>query len=405
MQGLLLTVTDLNEYVRRMLAGDPMLRAVQLRGEISNFKAYISGHWYFTLKDEQSKIACVQFRQHTLRIRFKPQDGMRVILTGTVGLYTSNGTYQFYAENMAQDGMGELFLRYEQLRERLTKEGLFDPSRKRPLPLLPRAVGIVTSGTGAVIHDIMQVTNRRFPGMRLILRPAQVQGDGAAADIASGITEIAAIPGIDVIIVGRGGGSLEDLWAFNEEIVIRAIVACPIPVISAVGHETDVTLSDFAADMRAPTPSAAAELAVPEKDALIQTVEELEGSALNAAAAVILTLQARLARAEKTLAAMHPIARLSDIRHRAEAACARLDMITQKAIAELTGRVYLLADKISAIGPKQALERGYAIVIASGVPITRVEQARDVMQVLLFNGRVNVRMTSTEAGDPFELQR
>ena len=255
MQGVTLTVSQLNDYVRRSLASDPILQRINLRGEISNFKVYSSGHWYFTLKDEQSRIDCALFRQYAYGVRFRPQDGMKVLVSGTAGLYVQGGKYQFYADGMEQDGMGELYQRYLQLKEKLTAEGLFDASRKRPLPLLPRKVGIVTSSSGAVLHDIRTVAGRRFPGIPLVLRPAQVQGEGAAQDIAAGLAQIARVPGVDVVIVGRGGGSMEDLWAFNEEIVVRAVAACPVPVISAVGHETDTTLCDFAADMRAPTPS------------------------------------------------------------------------------------------------------------------------------------------------------
>ena len=288
MQQTALTVSDLNEYVRRSLAGDPMLHGIALRGELSNFKPYASGHWYFSLKDENSRIQCVMFRQYNMALRLRPQDGMRVVLRGSVGLYVSSGSYQFYAEHMQEDGVGELFLRFNALKEKLLKEGLFDPMRKRPLPLLPRAVGIVTSASGAVLHDIKTVSGRRFPGLPLILRPAQVQGEGAAEDLARGLQEIAALPQVDVVIIGRGGGSMEDLWAFNEEILVRAVAACGKPVISAVGHETDTTLCDFAADMRAPTPSAAAELAVPDRAELLSRLVSLQGAMDQAARAQLM---------------------------------------------------------------------------------------------------------------------
>ena len=263
MRGLTLTVSQLNEYVRRSLASDPMLHGLCLTGELSNFKRHTSGHWYFTLKDEEAAINCAMFRQAAMGVRFRPENGQRVRLFGGVGLYARTGAYQFYADAMEPDGLGELYLRFEALKQKLAAEGLFDPSLKKPLPLLPRGVGIVTSRTGAVVHDIVRVSWRRYPGMPLYLCPVKVQGEGAAAEIAAAIRLLDGFEGAEVIIVGRGGGSMEDLWAFNEEVVARAIARCHTPVVSAVGHETDVTIADFVADVRAPTPSAAAELAVP----------------------------------------------------------------------------------------------------------------------------------------------
>lgn len=221
MQASALSVSDLNEYVRRSLAGDPMLHNIAVRGEISNFKPYSSGHWYFSIKDEASRLACVMFRQHNMSLRFIPRDGMKVVLIGSAGLYVSSGTYQFHTEGMLEDGVGELFQRYNALKDKLQKEGLFDPQIKRPLPLLPRAIGVITSGSGAVLHDILTVTRRRFPNMTIILRPSQVQGEGAKEDLVQALNELAQLDTVDVIIIGRGGGSLEDLWAFNEEVPVR----------------------------------------------------------------------------------------------------------------------------------------------------------------------------------------
>ena len=270
---MLVSVTQLNEYVRRTLASDPMLRGLSLRGEISNFKRHTSGHLYFSLKDENARIACVMFRQHAFGLRMQPRDGMRVVLDGAVSLYAQGGQYQFYAESMRPDGVGDLYLRFEQLKAELEREGLFDPSLKKPLPLLPRTVGVVTSPTGAAVRDIVSVSSRRNPGVHLLLCPASVQGDSAAGEIVRAIKTLDRLPEVDVIIVGRGGGSIEELWAFNEEAVARAIFACRTPVVSAVGHETDFTIADFVADLRAPTPSAAAERAVPVRDDLLAEVE------------------------------------------------------------------------------------------------------------------------------------
>ncbi len=396
-----LSVSELNDYVRRSLASDPSLRFLSLRGEISDFKRYASGHWYFTLKDEQSRIQCVCYRQYAQRIDFVPESGMKVVLTGAVGLYTVSGSYQFYAETITRDGVGELYLKLEALKNKLLKEGLFDVSKKRQLPLLPRAIGVVTSRSGAVIHDIATVTRRRYPAMQIILRPAQVQGEGAAEDIAQGIAEIAQLPQVDVIIVGRGGGSLEDLWAFNEEIVVRAIAACPVPVVSAVGHEVDVTLSDLAADVRAATPSAAAELCVPERDALEITIQKMRESLKKAAQNKLLTLQSRLSYDEKRLAGQHPLSRVQGIRARAELLSTRLQNAMEKQLTARQSRVALLSDKLNALGPRQALQRGYAVVRSGKKAVTHVEDAADKMTLLLQDGRILVRTLEVKKEDPF----
>ncbi|MDO5325369.1 MAG: exodeoxyribonuclease VII large subunit [Clostridia bacterium] len=396
-----LTVSELNNYVRRALASDPSLRFLSLRGEISDFKKYASGHWYFTLKDETCMIQCVCFRQYNMRLDFRPENGMKVVLTGAVGLYPERGSYQFYAESITRDGVGELYLKLEALKNKLMKEGLFDVTKKRPLPLLPRAIGVVTSRSGAVIHDIATVTRRRYPGMQIILRPAQVQGEGAAEDIAAGIAEISSLPQVDVVIVGRGGGSLEDLWAFNEEIVVRAIAACPVPVVSAVGHEVDVTLSDLAADVRAATPSVAAEVCVPEREALIATIQKMKESMERAGKNMILARQSRLALCEKRLAARHPAALLRDAKARAELLGHQLQALTERKLALLKARTQAANDKLNALGPRQALNRGYAILLSGKTAVTQIDQAKDEMTVLLQDGTLRVRTLEKRKEDPF----
>ena len=396
-----LTVSELNDYVRRALASDPSLRFLSLRGEISDFKKYASGHWYFTLKDETCMIQCVCFRQYNMRLDFRPENGMKVVLTGAVGLYPERGSYQFYAESITRDGVGELYLKLEALKNKLMKEGLFDVTKKRPLPLLPRAIGVVTSRSGAVIHDIATVTRRRYPGMQIILRPAQVQGEGAAEDIAAGIAEISALPQVDVVIVGRGGGSLEDLWAFNEEIVVRAIAACPVPVVSAVGHEVDVTLSDLAADVRAATPSVAAEVCVPEREALIATIQKMKEGMMRAGQNMILARQSRLALCEKRLAARHPAALLRDAKARAELLGHRLQALTERQLTLLKARTQTASDKLNALGPRQALNRGYAILRSGKTAVTQVDQATEEMTVLLQDGTLRVRTLEKRKEDPF----
>ena len=297
--------------------------------------------------------------------------------------------------------MGDLYRRFLELKEKLTKEGLFDASRKRPLPLLPRKVGIVTSLSGAVLHDIRTVAGRRFAGLPLVLRPAQVQGEGAAEDVARGIKSVACVPGVDVIIVGRGGGSMEDLWAFNEEAVVRAVASCPVPVISAVGHETDTTLCDFAADMRAPTPSAAAELAVPEREALLEMVGDLRLRALRAAQTGVLLKSQCLQGLMMRLQGCQPLHHVRQLRQQAEALQLRLRTAQEKNVQALSQRITLLAGQLRAVGPRQALERGYAIALKDGAPVTAVGQAMDEMTLLFRDGRARVRVLSAKEGDPF----
>ena len=273
------TVSELNEYVDLMLSRDPFMGELTVTGEISAFKRHTSGHLYFTLKDDAASVRCVMFRPNALRLSFFPKDGMSVRIEGRAGLYERDGSFQVYAERMEKTGDGALYQKYIALREELKGRGWFDESLKKPIPFLPRAVGVVTSGTGAAIEDIRNVIARRFPNMPIRLYPVAVQGEKAAGEIAAAIRQADRERRCDVLIVGRGGGSLEDLWAFNEEIVVAAVHDCTLPVISAVGHEIDFSLTDFAADLRAPTPSAAAELAVPElgklKDGLAQSRDRL----------------------------------------------------------------------------------------------------------------------------------
>ncbi len=397
-----LTVSDLNEYVRRSLAGDPMLKDLKLRGEISNFKRHVSGHLYFSLKDEQARIQCVMFRQDASRLTFSPADGMRVELRGSVSLYTAAGSYQFYATGMSPDGLGALYQRFEELKRRLMAEGLFDAGRKRPLPLLPRQIGIVTARTGAVIHDIARVAGRRNPGVQLVLRPAQVQGAGAAENIAQGIRDLSALPEIDVLIIGRGGGSLEDLWAFNEEAVVRAIAACPVPVISAVGHETDVTLSDFAADVRAATPSAAAELAVQERNQLNDQLLSLRARALKATHDAAGQRRTSLAQAETRLARLHPIARLRELRNREALLMAGLNAAAQARLKERSALLGQRLARLEALGPQAVLKRGYVIARDSrGNPVSHAADVPERLELLFQDGRAQVMTLSVEGGNPF----
>lgn len=268
-----ITVTDLNKYIKGRIDNDEMLNNVLVKGEISNFKNHYTGHMYFTLKDENSLIKCVMFKTYTTHLSFMPKDGMKVIVLGGVSVFERDGVYQIYAKAMKEDGLGNLYVAYEELKNKLSNEGLFDEKYKKPIPFMPKTIGVLTSNTGAVIRDIINVSTRRNPNVNIRLYPVPVQGSGAGEKIAEGIELMNKNKLADVLIIGRGGGSIEDLWPFNEEVVARAIFNSEIPIISAVGHETDFTIADFVADLRAPTPSAAAELAVANIDDVRETLK------------------------------------------------------------------------------------------------------------------------------------
>ena len=415
MSEWILQVSDLNEYVRRTLAADPMLRSVRLRGEISNFKRHSSGHWYFTLKDERSRISCVMFRQNALRMSLRPADGMQVIVSGSVSLYAEGGAYQFYAESMRPDGVGTLYQQFEALKARLAAEGLFDAGRKRPLPLRPGKVAVVTSPTGAVLHDIRRVSARRDPGVPLVLLPVQVQGEGAAEEIAAAIRWAGTLPGVEVIIAGRGGGSMEDLWAFNEEIVARAIADSPIPVISAVGHETDFTIADFVADVRAATPSNAAELAVPDRAELLEGLRMVRRHLTKAMDAMLTDKSRQVAYLARRLTAASPEMRLREAAHRLAQCRDRLDRAVERPLTEAAPRLSMLRirldhamdgtlerhrqrlsrdrARLETLDPRRVLERGYALVTdGDRVIATRDAAMRSPRMTLHFrDGAVQVR--------------
>jgi exodeoxyribonuclease VII large subunit len=291
-QRRILTVSELTAHVRTLL--EERFFEIWVEGELSNCRVWNTGHLYFTLKDAAAQIKGVMFRSSLRLLRFKPQDGLRVVARGRISVYDQKGEYQIVCEHLEPEGLGALQLAFDQLKQRLSAEGLFDQARKRPLPALPRKIGIVTSLDGAAVRDIINVLRRRYANAHLVIRPTRVQGEGAALDIARGIRAIARIKGVDVILVGRGGGSIEDLWSFNQEVVARAIAGSPVPVISAVGHETDVTIADFVADVRAPTPSAAAEMVVARKDEFVARIDRLVRGVSAAMAARSHRLESRL---------------------------------------------------------------------------------------------------------------
>lgn len=336
-------VSEVNQYLKQLLESQSDLHHIPVLGEVSNFKRYASGHCYFTLKDEKSALKCVMFKSSAAHLSFEPQNGEKVVALGSISVYERDGVYQLYVTAMRRQGVGDLMQAYEALKEKLTKEGLFDESRKKPLPRLPRAIGIITSPSGAAVHDIITVSRRRNKGVKLILYPASVQGEEAAGEIVHAIDFFQRNHLADLLIVGRGGGSIEDLWAFNEEPVVRAIAASEIPIISAVGHETDFTLSDFAADARAATPSQAAEIAV------------IDVAAYRNGIAFYWDKAAKLLEKE-----IHENAQLAD---------SLQQELTQAMAAELDAkkhRLSLMAAKLSALSPLTVLSRGYSITTTAG---------------------------------------
>jgi exodeoxyribonuclease VII large subunit len=344
-----LSVSQLSQQLAAAL--EERFPAVWVEGEISNFKVYGSGHAYFTLKDEGAQLRCVLFRNRARRIRFEPKDGLHVMGFGAVEIYAQRGEYQLVIELLEPKGLGALQLAFEQLKERLGREGLFDPRRKRPLPRFPRKIGIVTSPSGAALRDMLRVIGRRFGEIHIVVAPARVQGDGAAGEVAQGIRELNALGGVDVIIVGRGGGSLEDLWAFNDEMLARTIAASKIPVISAIGHEVDFTIADFVADVRAATPSNAAELVVKEKRAVAESLADLSGRLRRGMVRALAGHRDRVERARGRRVLTDPARPLRDLDRRLDDARARLGRAALAAVGRAERRVALAERGLRGLSP------------------------------------------------------
>lgn len=393
------SVHELNEYVGLLLSNDPNLCEVKVCGEISGFKRHSSGHLYFSLKDEDALVRCVMFRQQAFRLTFQPQDGMQVLLYGRASLYEKDGSFQLYADYLKKSGEGELFRRFLALKEELEKKGWFAPERKRKIPYLPRKIGVITSGTGAAVQDILNIISRRFPRMPIVLASVRVQGPGAAEEIAHAIEQMNRFHAADVLIVGRGGGSLEDLWAFNEAAVAEAIVKSEIPVISAVGHETDFTIADFTADLRAPTPSAAAELAVPEMDACYEAVHMLEDRLRRA-------LFVRMERMRTNVKLFASSKAFQFLERRIEKERQSLDGLRERLLhaagmQSTNARAGLseIMAKLSALNPNSVLERGYAVITDStGAALTSIEQfcAGNNVNIQMRNGTADATIRSVE---------
>ena len=396
MEKQILSVGQINEYLKLKLDADPRLSNVAIRGELSNYKIYPSGHHYFTLKDETGAMKCVMFKSSAMRLRFRPENGMKVIAMGSVTVYVRDGAYQLYCTGLVLDGIGDLYAAFEQLKEKLGQEGLFDTAHKKPLPKYPNTIGIITSSAGAAVHDMLRILRKRYPLTKVLLLPVRVQGVEAPGEIAAAIGYANHWNLADLLIVGRGGGSIEDLWAFNDERVARAIFASRIPVISAVGHEPDVTISDFVADLRAATPSNAAELAVPDQDALYQNLDSLSE-------AMAIAMSRRLSAAREKLESLSnrpvlrsPLASYENKRKALQLLEARLVSAQNRNVAKSRQHFVAQVSKLDAMSPLKVLTRGYAVAADESGRIIRSAgdvQPGDPITVRVSDGIIHANVT------------
>ena len=392
------SVTQLTQYIKLLLDKDEILSQVCVRGELSNYKAHSSGHQYFTLKDEGAVISCVMFRSDAMKMRFRPESGMKVILYGRVSLFPKSGQYQIYVTAMQPDGVGALAVAYEQLKRRLHEEGLFDPAHKQPLPSYPHRVALITSPTGAAVRDMTRILGRRWPMAEVLVCPVRVQGEGAAEEIAQMLDYVDKHQLADVIITGRGGGSLEDLWAFNEEIVARAIYRCTIPVISAVGHEPDVTISDYVADVRAATPSNAAEIAVQDEAAIRSALRQLQLRLEQAEGRKLTQLRQRLDALAQKPVMKRPEAYLQQQELQLEMLRQRLEHAGTGVVQKNALRFQRAAAKLDALSPLKVLSRGYAMVTRADAVVRSVTQLQpgDPVAVALSDGTVQCTVDAVQ---------
>ena len=394
-----LSITQLNEYIRGIMDADPLLAQVAVRGEISNYKLYPSGHHYFTLKDEASALKCVMFKGNAMRLRFRPENGMKIIAMGKVSVFPRDGAYHLYCSALAMDGVGDLYAAFEQLKKKLAAQGLFDPAHKKPLPKYPGTIGIVTSSAGAAVHDMLRILRKRYPLSQVRLLPVRVQGAEAPGEIAAAIRYANRFQLADLLIVGRGGGSIEDLWAFNDERVAYAIYESEIPVISAVGHEPDVTISDYVADLRAATPSNAAELAVPDQDALRQSLD-----AMAAAMATSFGRQLKAARQHLTVlsqspALQSPTGYIEQREKSLELLKNRLISAQNRNITQKNQRYIAAVSKLDAMSPLKVLTRGYSMAqTETGMVIRSVSQVElgERIRISLSDGNLSATVMNKE---------
>ena len=394
-----LSVTQINEYIRSHMDADPMLAQVAVRGEISNYKLYPSGHHYFTIKDEGGALKCVMFKGNALRLRFRPENGMKIIAMGKISVFPRDGAYQLYCSAMVLDGVGDLHTAFEQLKAKLAAQGLFDPAHKKPIPKYPKVIGIVTSSAGAAVHDMLRIIRKRYPLTEVRLFPVRVQGVEAPPEIVGAIRYANRYKMADVLIVGRGGGSIEDLWAFNDERVAYAIYESEIPVISAVGHEPDVTISDFVADLRAATPSNAAELAVPDQDTLLQTLDTMSDSMTTCLSRQVKNARQHLRVLSSGAALKSPTAYLDQKRKTLELLNSRLVSNQKSTLDKKKQRFVGLTAKLDAMSPLKVLTRGYAMASTEDGSVLRsVRQVKpgDCVNVSLGDGSLQACVTDVK---------
>lgn len=397
-----LSVSKINAYIQNMMDRDEMLSAVAVRGEISNYKVYPSGHHYFTLKDTDGALRCVMFRGNAIRLRFKPDNGMQIIALGKISVYPRDGAYQLYCNAMIPDGVGDLYTAFEQLKAKLAEKGLFDPEHKKPLPVYPQCIGIVTSPAGAAVHDMLRILNKRYPICKVRLFPVRVQGVEAPGEIAAAIRYANVHHLVDLLIVGRGGGSIEDLWAFNSEDVAYAIYDSEIPVISAVGHEPDVTISDFVADLRAATPSNAAELAVPDQDALRQVLDSILSTFFTDLQQKLTNQKERLRLLAGYRFFLNPSDCITEKKHGLDFLNARMLSAQSERIFNQRERFVSAAAKLDALSPIKVLTRGYALVEGESGKILRSAKAikpGGQIHVKLQDGTVSAKVVCVKEKD------
>ncbi|WP_026669298.1 exodeoxyribonuclease VII large subunit [Butyrivibrio sp. AE3006] len=396
------SVTQVNTFIKNMFQQEPLLNLLTIKGEVSNCKYHSSGHIYFTLKDASGAISCVMFAgNRAMGLKFQMKDGQQVLVTGTVDVYPRDGKYQVYAKKIEPDGEGALFEKFERLKAELEERGMFDKCYKRPIPKFIKTLGVVTAQTGAAVKDIINVSTRRNPYVQIILYPAIVQGDGAAESVAAGIEALERM-NVDVIIVGRGGGSIEDLWAFNEEVVANAIFNCNIPIISAVGHETDTTISDFVADMRAPTPSAAAELAVYDVSLLIQDISDYQNILSRRMMDKLNLLRQKEANDRRLLQHLSPVARIRDQRMRAAQSSDRLERLMLERIRDKKHLLDVDVERLKALSPLDKLKSGFSYIAdENGQNIKQVSQVKagDKLDIYVSDGLIRATADATEKRD------
>lgn len=388
------TVSELNGYVKSLFDADRVLGAVSVKGEISNFTAHGSGHMYFSLKDEGGQIKAVMFKTAAQKLKFVPENGMKVIVRGSVSVYTQGGSYQLYVNTMVPDGVGTLYMMYERLKTKLGSEGLFDESRKKKLPRFPSSIGVITSPTGAAVRDIINVAGRRYPMAKIYIYPSLVQGEGAEADLIKALDYFDKSNLADVIIIGRGGGSIEDLWAFNSEALARRIFSHHVPIISAVGHETDFTICDFVADRRAPTPSAAAEIAVPDIKELIERVDTLRERSFGALIKASRNSRGRLEYIKDKSVLRNPSSVFEGKRKKLNDKSREAAENIRDKIDSLKNALLLRSERADALNPLSVLMRGFSVVEKDGVSVRRVGDVKcgDTVTVRMTDGKVKAKI-------------